>query len=88
MKEKFVNLENKSSINKKLNVFETFSGIGSQNKAFKNAFDESKFEIIATSEWEIYAIIAYDAIHHGPVKQRSLNTLLNTLLNRGGDCFY
>ena len=60
----------------KLNVFETFSGIGSQHKALKNSFNEKKFEIVATSEWEIYAIIAYDAIHKGAVLHKDLEKLL------------
>ncbi len=83
MKQKLNDSQNKPSRYKKLNVFETFSGIGSQHKALKNAFKPDKFDIIATSEWEIYAIIAYDAIHHGPVSKQALKDLLN----RGGDCF-
>ena len=80
MKQKLNDSQNKPSRYKKLNVFETFSGIGSQHKALKNAFKPDKFDIIATSEWEIYAIIAYDAIHHGPVSKQALKDLLN----RGG----
>ena len=45
----------------KIRVFETFSGIGAQNKAFKNS--KLKYEIVATSDWFIDAILAYDAIH-------------------------
>lgn len=45
----------------KIKVFETFSGIGAQNKALKNA--KLDYEIVATSEWFINAILAYDAIH-------------------------
>lgn len=46
---------------KKIKVFETFSGIGAQAKALKNLnFD---YEIVATSDWFINAILAYDAIH-------------------------
>lgn len=46
---------------KKIRVFETFSGIGAQNKALKNS--KLKYEIVATSEWFTDAILAYDAIH-------------------------
>lgn len=46
---------------KKLRVFETFSGIGAQAKALKNA--KINHEIVATSDWFINAILAYDAIH-------------------------
>ncbi|MBB6698361.1 DNA (cytosine-5-)-methyltransferase [Clostridium algidicarnis] len=46
-----------------LKVVESFSGIGSQIKALKNIGIEH--EIIATIEWDINAIIAYDIIHHG-----------------------
>lgn len=47
-----------------LRVIETFSGIGSQAKALKNIGEE--YEILATVEWDINAIYAYDIIHHGP----------------------
>ena len=47
-----------------LRVIETFSGIGSQAKALKNAGIEHK--IINTVEWDVYAICAYDLIHNGP----------------------
>lgn len=44
-------------------VIEAFSGIGSQVKALKNIGIE--FEILATVDWDINAIIAYDIIHNG-----------------------
>ncbi|CAI3232409.1 DNA (cytosine-5)-methyltransferase 1 [Clostridium neonatale] len=44
-------------------VIEAFSGIGSQAKALKNIGME--FEIVATVDWDINAIIAYDIIHNG-----------------------
>ncbi|TGY41126.1 DNA (cytosine-5-)-methyltransferase [Clostridium sartagoforme] len=47
-----------------LRVVESFSGIGSQVKALKNI--EIEHEILATMDWDINAIIAYDIIHHGP----------------------
>jgi len=60
---------------KKLKVFETFSGIGAQHKALTNIFNNQNFiknyklynktfEIVATSEWYINAIISYDIIHN------------------------
>lgn len=45
----------------KIRVFETFSGIGAQNKALKNLGLD--YKIVATSDWFIDAILAYDAIH-------------------------
>ena len=51
---------------KKLKVFETFAGIGSQHKALE--YLKSKYgydyEVVATSEWDIDAIIAYASIHY------------------------
>lgn len=47
-----------------LRVIETFSGIGSQAKALKNAGIAHK--IINIVEWDVYAICAYDLIHNGP----------------------
>ena len=47
--------------NKKIRVFETFSGLGAQNKALKAT--GINYEIVATSDWFISAIEAYDAIN-------------------------
>lgn len=47
-----------------LRVIETFSGIGSQAKALANIGID--YEIVATVEWEIGALYAYDIIHNGP----------------------
>lgn len=50
-------------------VIETFSGIGAQAKALsrlKNKLPDFDYEIVATCEWEIGAMYAYDLIHHGP----------------------
>ena len=47
-----------------LKVIEAFSGIGSQRQALKNI--DADFEIVATLEWDINAVYAYDIIHHGP----------------------
>lgn len=52
-----------------LKVIEAFAGIGAQAKAFELIKRENpsfNFEIVATIEWEIGAIYAYDIIHHGP----------------------
>ncbi|MDM8214493.1 DNA (cytosine-5-)-methyltransferase [Enterococcus hirae] len=52
-----------------MRVIETFSGIGSQAKALKNLSKRNadfKYKIVATVEWEIGAMYAYDLIHHGP----------------------
>ena len=51
-----------------LRVFETFSGIGSQAKALENA--EIEHRIVATSDWDVAAIIAYDLIHNGDPDQK------------------
>ena len=51
---------------KKLRVFETFSGIGAQAKALKKA--KIEHEIVATSDWFINAILAYDAINCNDIK--------------------
>lgn len=49
--------------NRMFNVVETFSGIGSQAKALRNIGINAN--IVATADWDINAIIAYDLIHHG-----------------------
>ncbi|OAB48639.1 DNA (cytosine-5-)-methyltransferase [Mycoplasmopsis gallinarum] len=53
---------------RKIRIFEAFSGIGSQNKSAKWVNEKlnyrSKFKVVATSDWDIGAIIAYAAIHH------------------------
>ena len=46
-----------------IKVLETFSGIGAQAKALKKAKIEHK--ILATADWDINAIVAYDIINHG-----------------------
>ena len=46
-----------------LKVFETFSGIGAQAKALSNIGCD--YEVVATADWDITAIIAYDLIHNG-----------------------
>lgn len=51
---------------KKLRVFETFAGIGAQHKALEYLKNEYgyDYEVVAISEWDISANIAYNAIHH------------------------
>ncbi len=46
----------------KYNLVELFSGIGSQAKAMNNI--GMKFDVRGTCEWDIHAMIAYDAIHN------------------------
>lgn len=52
----------------KFRIIETFSGIGSQAKAFERIRTNNPnfdYEIVATVEWEIGAMYAYDIIHKG-----------------------
>ncbi|AGR42262.1 DNA (cytosine-5-)-methyltransferase [Spiroplasma diminutum] len=51
----------------KLRVFETFAGIGAQHKALeilKDNIEDFDYEIAGTSEWDMWANISYNAIHH------------------------
>ena len=48
-------------MNKKIRVFEAFSGYGSQSIALKNIGVD--YEVVAISEVDKYAIQAYEAIH-------------------------
>lgn len=47
-------------------VFETFSGIGAQNKALNNLKEKNllDYEIIGTSDWDVYSSLSYGAIHN------------------------
>lgn len=56
-----------------LRVVEAFSGIGSQAKALKRAGIEH--EILATVEWDINAIYAYDLIHNGTQDHSNYETV-------------
>lgn len=47
---------------RKYNLVEFFSGIGSQAKALKNL--DVEVNTLATSEWDLHAFVAYDAIHN------------------------
>lgn len=49
-------------MNRKYNIVELFSGIGSQAKALNNIGME--IDVIGTCEWDIHAFVAYDAIHN------------------------
>lgn len=44
-----------------LKVVELFSGIGAQKKALSNI--NANYEVVGVSEWDVNAIISYDAIH-------------------------
>lgn len=74
-----------------LRVIETFSGIGSQVQALKNI--GINHEVVATVEWELAAIFAYDIIHNGPqdltiyrhhTKESLLNIIKKYNLSNGG----
>ena len=66
--------------NKKLNVVELFSGIGSQAKALENT--NINFETVNTCEWDIHALVAYDLIHNdGLLHSGSLGLTKLELLN-------
>lgn len=63
---------------KKLNIFETFAGIGSQHKALENLKNKSiidDYEILGISEWYISAIIAYTLIHYNDEFYKKLKEL-------------
>ncbi|TNK82949.1 DNA (cytosine-5-)-methyltransferase [Mycoplasmopsis pullorum] len=51
----------------KIKVFEAFAGIGAQHKSISwvNKQIKSEFEVVATSDWDIRAIISYASIHNG-----------------------
>ncbi len=51
---------------KKIRVFETFAGIGSQHKALENLYRKNilEYKINYTSEWYTNAIFGYSAIHN------------------------
>lgn len=57
----------------KMRVVETFSGIGSQAKALHNIGIDH--DIVATVEWDITAIYAYDIIHNGVQTSKHYNNL-------------
>lgn len=58
---------------KKYNLVELFSGIGSQAKALKNL--GLKINTVGTCEWDIQALCAYDAIHESTVVPEKISLL-------------
>ncbi|VEU75202.1 Cytosine-specific DNA methyltransferase/Type II site-specific deoxyribonuclease [Mycoplasmopsis maculosa] len=67
--------------NKKINILETFSGIGAQNKAIQKINKkEDFFKIVATSDWDARANIAYAAMHHN-LNDNFEKILINNKLN-------
>ncbi|HFU3697769.1 TPA: DNA (cytosine-5-)-methyltransferase [Streptococcus suis] len=71
-------------------MIEMFSGIGSQSQALKNIGIEH--EVVATAEWDINAMYAYDVIHNGKqdlkeLRHHTKESLISELLkhNISGD---
>ena len=58
---------------KKYNLVELFSGIGSQAKALKNL--GLKINTVGICEWDIQALCAYDAIHESTVVPEEISML-------------
>ncbi len=63
-------------------VVELFSGIGSQAKALQNI--GMKINVVGTCEWDVHALVAYDAIHNSTefiseIQHMSKQELLNKL---------
>lgn len=74
-----------------LRVLETFSGIGAQAKALERL--NIDYEILATADWDVNAIMAYDFIHNGTqdlsqydamTKQELMERLRNYTLSPDG----
>jgi len=67
-----------------LKVFESFSGYGSQSIALENIGID--YEVVATSEIDKYAIIAYDALHrhnmNTEVEQKTKEEMVEYLQNK------
>ncbi|AHF57683.1 DNA cytosine methyltransferase [Spiroplasma eriocheiris] len=63
----------------KFKILETFAGIGAQHKALTNIkkrkvnFD---YEIVNISEWDVHALISYDAIHYGNLTANEVDRYL------------
>ncbi|BDU67532.1 MAG: cytosine-specific methyltransferase [Candidatus Tyloplasma litorale] len=60
---------------KKYYIFETFSGIGAQHAALSNLKNEKKldFEIIGTSDWDVFAVQSYSSIHYKKIKNKNFS---------------
>ncbi|TDW25062.1 DNA (cytosine-5)-methyltransferase 1 [Breznakia blatticola] len=56
-----------------IRLAETFSGIGAQRKALRNAGIEH--EVLVTCDWDVTAMVAYDIIHHGPLEFSKFNNM-------------
>ncbi|QHX36777.1 DNA (cytosine-5-)-methyltransferase [Spiroplasma sp. BIUS-1] len=71
----------------KLRVFETFAGIGAQHKALeilKNNIKDFDYEIAGTSEWDMWANISYNAIHHNNknIAQKLTDSEINEFIKK------
>lgn len=62
-----------------MNVVELFSGIGAQAKALERS--NIDHDILATCDWDINAIIAYDLIHNGPQNDNYYVDMMDDELN-------
>lgn len=52
----------------KIKIFEAFAGIGAQHKSITNINNKNNkvlFEVVGTSDWDIYCNIVYAALHKG-----------------------
>jgi DNA-cytosine methyltransferase len=58
-------------MNKKIKVFTSFTGIGSQEMALRNIGLD--FEVVGISEVDRYAILAYDAIHNEQIEVENVS---------------
>ena len=77
---------------KKIRLLSLFSGIGAFEKALTNVGID--YELVASSEWDIYPTVAYNAIHHKhkgfdkgfdyPNKKEMINYLLKLDLSKEG----
>ena len=68
-----------------LRIIEAFSGVGSQAKALKRI--NADFEVLATIDWDINAIIAYDIIHNGKQDLEKYNNMSRQEIIERLSCF-
>ena len=62
----------------KFRVFEAFAGIGAQHKALSNLKEVNEiedYEMVAISEWDMWANIAYYQIHNQQIELDENSTL-------------
>ncbi len=66
----------------KIKMFETFSGIGAQHKALSNLKKNNvlDFEVVGTSDWDVYSVQSYAAIHYPNVNINIKKIRLNDLI--------